>query len=428
MSIINKVRLEEFANGLWAKIKTKIGEGIVNLSYDHGTNMLTATKEKGEEVQVNLNELATTWENLEHTSIQPTFNLFDPSNVVDNSIYNASGDVAQNAAWKRVTVNVKHNTEYRISKRAHDSSDLVFLEENETKVEKIRLAGRMENGWHTYIVQVPNNPSIKKIGFNIHKATNPTDEIMVYEGTSQPPTEFVPFDPKIFIDGENIKISFNPKDSGLTSQTVENALIELAQRIINVGNGTVTSVNGVNPDQQGAVRLTADNFADIYSKDESDGRFLLLSDVDNSANKVPRLDDSGKLATTVLPKITINETVTSVGNTEQEAQQAAMRETVENGDMLVLQIGSDPGRIVKKYLCIDATSGEFSDKFIELTFPTDGVTEGELTLKLADYVLISDTGTSANKVLRLDNQGKIDDVNLKIVTEDEINSIINNLT
>ncbi len=428
MSIINKVRLEEFANGLWAKIKTKIGEGIVDISYDEGTNILTASKEKGDDIQVNLSELATIWENLEHTSIQPTFNLFNVENIVNNSFYNSSGNIVQSGEWKRVTVNVNHNTEYRIAKKQHDSSDLVFLEENETRVQHVRLRGEVQNGWYTYIVTVPNNQSIKKIGFNIHKATNPTDEIMVYEGNSQPPTEFVPFDPKTFIDGDNIKISFDPKNSGLTSKTVENALLELAKRIINAGNGTVTSVNGVQPNPQGDVTLTADNFADIYSKNESDGKFLAITEVDNSANKVPRLDSNGKLVTTILPKIAINETVTSAGNTEEEAQQAAMGQVVENGDMIILQIGQNPDHITKKYLCIDAQSGEFSGKFIELTFPTDGVTEGELTTKLADYVLKSETGTGANQVLRLDENGKIDEVNLKIATSDEINNIINSLT
>lgn len=427
MSIINNTRLEEFANGLWAKIKSKIGDGIVNLSYNNQTNMLTATKENSSIVEVNLSELVPAWENLKHTSIKPGFNICNPANFVDNSYYNSSGNIVTSTAWKRTTVDVKHNTEYRICKKAHDSSDLVFLEENETKISNVRLTGRMVNGWFTYTVQVPDNPSIKKIGFNLHKPTNSTGEVMVYQGGAQPPTDFIPFEPKIFIDGEHVKTSFNPQNSGLTSQTVEGALLELAGRIINSGSGTVTSVNGVNPDGHGAVTLTADNFPDIYSKTESDSKFLLISDVDNVANKVPRLDGSGKLVTSVLPKITINETFSFTRATEAEAQQDAMGETMENGDMVILKIGTNPNYTTKKYLCIDINAGDFADRFVELTFPSDGVTQGELNTQLANYLPKSEVGTGANQVLRLDTNGKIDDANLKIATADEINTIINSL-
>lgn len=105
-----------------------------------------------------------------------------------------------------------------------------------------------------------------------------------------------------------------------------------------------------------------------------------------------------------------------------------MEQATQNGDMMVLIVGdSSSDRVTKKYLCVDATQSTFADRFVELTFPTDGVTEGELNTALQRYVLTSDTGIGANQVLRLDTQGKIDDSNLKIATSEEINDIINAL-
>ena len=285
MSTINTARLTEFANGLWAKIKQQIGEGVVNISFDADNNTLTATK----------------------------------------------GDT--------------------------------------------------------------NNTTID---------VNLTSLIGVSE------------------------VTYNEDNSVLTIAKGDGTSTQLDLSSL-ANNGTVKSVNGQTPDPQGAVTLDASHFADIYSKDESDARYLLQTEVGNEANKVPVLGADGKLVNSVLPKITLNETVAITATDQADLETQAMALTVENGDMIVAQVGATPDTITKKYLCIDNTQTTFADKFLELSFPSDGVTEAELQNELSKYVPTSDTGTGANQVLRLDAQGKIDDNNLKIATSEEINTIINAL-
>lgn len=286
MSMINKTRLEEFANGLWAKIKQEVGEGIVNISFNADNNTLTATK----------------------------------------------GDA------------------------------------NSTTID-----------------------------------VNLTSLIGVSEVT---------------YNEDNFVLTITKGDS--TSTQLD--LSSLAN------NGAVKSVNSQTPDDQGRVTLNAEHFQDIYSKTEADGKFVLQTDVVNEANKIPRIGSDGKLPTNIMPAIAINEVFQFTRDTQSEAESAAMEHRLQNGDMMVLIVGtSSSNRVTKKYLCIDATQSTFAGRFVELTFPTDGITEGELSTTLQGYVLVSNTGTAANQVLRLDDQAKIDDSNLKIATLEEINAIINAL-
>lgn len=286
MSTINTARLTEFANGLWAKIKQQIGEGVVNISFDADNNTLTATK----------------------------------------------GDT--------------------------------------------------------------NNTTID---------VNLTSLIGVSE------------------------VTYNEDNSVLTIAKGDGTSTQLDLSSL-ANNGTVKSVNSQTPDRQGNVILNAEHFQDIYSKTEVDGKFVLQTDVANQANKIPRIGGDGKLPSNIIPAIAINETFQFTRNTQSEAETAAMGQASQNGDMMVLIVGANSSdRVTKKYLCVDATQNTFAGRYIELTFPTDGVTEGELNTALQSYVLTSDTGIGANQVLRLDAQGKIDDSNLKLATSEEINTIINAL-
>lgn len=432
MSMINKVRLEEFANGLWAKIKMQIGDNVVNLTYDETTNILTATKKDGTTVDVDLTTLATTWTNLEHTEGKPTFiNLCDNTAFINGSMYDINnGNVVNNPDWQRILIDVKPNNRYIMTKRTHDSSSVVFFEaDGTTFVSRGTPRRTSENGWEVYHIEVPNNTRIAKIGINIHTPSNPNLEIMFYEGTELPPSDYIPYNGKqeFSIDGEKVRTTFNPRNSNLNSKFIDDAIRELALR---AGAGTVKSVNSINPDAQGNVALNADNFNDIYSKTEVNtelAKYVPLTEVDNAANKIPRVNAQGKLELSILPAMTINETFIVDATDQSDGEQKAMALNTTNGDLVIMNIGTAPNIVTKKYLCGDSTKTTFNEKFIELSFPTDGVTQGELQAELAKYVPQSETGTGANQVLRLDTNAKIDDTNLKIATSQEVNDIINNL-
>lgn len=433
MSMVNKTRLEEFANGLWAKIKQEVGEDIVNLSFEEATGILTATKKNNTTITVDLSNLKTTWENLEFTS-DITFTNLIHGLTVKTGHYETNGRLNNSASFRSYVVPCIPGKTYRRTNRSEFQNTICNLrsgDNGETFIKNIfwkqtplRVGGRQ-----IWEVTIPLDSNITHFTLSYNNDISPSQgtELMVWDASINPPSEFVEQTAKakgVLVSNE-IKMKFKPFQTGLTSTTIDDAIREIALKLAT--GGKVQSVNGQAPNEQGDITLNAGHFQDIYNKSEVDGKFVLQTDVANEANKIPRLDSSGKLETSILPKISLNDTLTITATDQGDLENQAMGLSVENGDMVVAQVGRDSNIVTKKYLCIDATQGAFADKFIELTFPTDGITEGELNTTLQGYVLVSDTGTAANQVLRLDAQGKIDDNNLKIATSEEINAIINAL-
>lgn len=140
----------------------------------------------------------------------------------------------------------------------------------------------------------------------------------------------------------------------------------------------------------------------------------------DEANKVVRLGDNGKLNKDMLPSIAINEyfTVPEFSDTGLSGI------TYENGDVVVVNSTG------KKYLCIkkrnDATANSMDD-FIELNSKDGSVVSvngknGAVTLALeaaADKLKLKITGGGGTT--------DVVETSVPIVTEDDINAIINGL-
>lgn len=461
MSIINNTRLEEFANGLWAKIKTKIGDSVVNITFDPLTSILTATKSNAQIVTVDLKELigvkdvtyseltktitvtkgdnsnsqidlstfVEDWKDLSHVKEIATPNLFVEGRLVRGYWYSDTGVLQANSAWSYYVTDfeISPNQVYRrLANSNTDSVHCAFLNENNQLVEAGRWT-KVDNvhNKHTYELTIPNNPDIKKFTMNLQHKIGQENGLYLWDNATPPAEAYIPYSDgaSILIDGTKVSTSFDPKDSSIKSTTLASAIREVDSKIISSNNSSVKSVNGQMPNNNGNVTLNANHFNDIYSKTESDGKFVLQSDVANTAGKIPRLNAQGKLETSILPKIAINETFVFPGATFEEAQNKAMQQEMETGDLAILNVNTES----RKYLCAEPSQNQFQHRFIELTFPTDGVTEGELNTILQEYVRQDETGTSANQVLRLDEHGQIADANLKIATSNEINDIINAL-
>lgn len=91
------------------------------------------------------------------------------------------------------------------------------------------------------------------------------------------------------------------------------------------------------------------------------------------SGEVPILDSKGKLATTVLPSIAINETFTAAN------QDAALALTVEVGDIVVL---TAPVNNATTFICINSKGATFDEKFKPLMSISDSVSKGELNTLL----------------------------------------------
>ena len=471
MSMINKTRLEEFANGLWAKIKQHVGNSIRNVTLDASNDILRFEKADGTTSYIDLNQILiannisfnNTNTNLNLSTVQEVLeylekdkasitkdNLFEGINAFDNLfISDKDNFVGGNTTGISPAGGTK-----RMGRRdytSHSNGNNGYV-----KSLKIRLSDGMGAGtttrvslWEvqkgtTHADDIPTqiiNDSVflikedttwnKHIEIIINKQYE-NETYFIYEVI---PTANVAYAPVqsgnndvIYIDNMDVTSANINSSKGGSASAVYGLVGGNSIKDLLKSSGKVKTVNGQTPNEQGEITLNAGHFQDIYSKEQSDARFLKLEDVANQANKVPRLNAQGKLETSILPKIAINDTLTFTRNTQSEAETIAMQQTIENGDMMILIVGaSTNNRVTKKYLCVDATQNTFAERFIELTFPTDGVTEGELNTALQRYVPVSDVGTGANQVLRLNAEGKIDDNNLKLATSEEINAIINAL-
>lgn len=142
------------------------------------------------------------------------------------------------------------------------------------------------------------------------------------------------------------------------------------------------------------------------------------------ANKVVRLDGQGKLNKDMLPSIAINEYFTVEQFTHQMLQGLGH---FENGDVVVVTgDGADKG---KRFLCVDKESNtnDFTRGFVELN-SKDGIVKsvngkiGEVNLELeatADKLKL--------KIKSGNETTNIVETAVDIITDDEIDSIINNL-
>ena len=483
MSMINKTRLEEFGNGLWAKIKQEVGDGIVNISFDDNTSILTATKGDGTSIEINLISLVEDWRDLSHVTEISVPNLFSSGRMIPGYWYEANGNLQANSAWSYYISDFEISagqTYRRIADLNTNSTVCAFLNANNELVEVGNWTKIADiQGKHAYELTIPNTSNIKKFTINLQHKINQQNGLYLWDGVHNPTDVYVPYSDgaSILIDGTNVSTKFDPKDSALKSTTLASAIREVNGKFKTIYNNFVINsseriadanafkTNGYAKTLDSTVNLPAAannrwGIIQFVKESENTGvqiwypvdgnqrgiiwtrsllkgnwtnwssaydKFVLQTDVGNEANKIPRLGADGKLVSSILPKIAINETILFTKPTEQQGQQAAMDAAMENGDMLILRIGTAEPYKIKKYLCFDTTASSFVNRFIELTFPTDGVTETELQTALSNYVRQDETGTGANQVLRLDAQGKIDDNNLKIATSEEINAIINAL-
>lgn len=128
---------------------------------------------------------------------------------------------------------------------------------------------------------------------------------------------------------------------------------------------------------------------------------VVTKNVGTEAGNVPVLNDSGKLETSILPSIAINNTFTA------DSIENAMALTVEVGDIVILNTASAEFKAILEnpkavsvakvsndtiqllssgkvtYMCVDVNGATFDEKFRPLYSSADAVTKSELDTSLA---------------------------------------------
>lgn len=161
-------------------------------------------------------------------------------------------------------------------------------------------------------------------------------------------------------------------------------------------------------------KLNSDS--DLYVKQEETTNTGGTTD---KANKVVRLDDNGKLNKNMLPSIAINEYFT----VEQFTNDALRNRVYENGDVVVVTSTS------KKYLCINKVEGgeNSTTDFIELNSKDGSVVSVNRKTGAVNLELEATTDKLKLKITGDGGTTDVTETSVNIITNDEIDTIINGL-
>ena len=145
---------------------------------------------------------------------------------------------------------------------------------------------------------------------------------------------------------------------GLTNDTIDvrEELKSLNNKITNAGSGTVTSVNGQTPNDQGEVTVGITNIQGL--QDALDNK-VNTSEVGNENNKIPRLNN-GKLVDDIIPELAITRIVDATDQADALAK--VNSRDIQVGDSV--RLTSEQNKV---YQYTGGTAGIFTDRFIEIS-------------------------------------------------------------
>lgn len=186
----------------------------------------------GTEASVDLSTIVD-WGNLKSVNVFAIKNHFNPNKIVTEFYYDSGTTTATSIDWHSYIHPTTANQSIRIMKKHHDSSTIVFLDSDKTIIHSVRNGGVQVNGWVQYDINVPDNPNIEFMGFNLYRPHNGQNHfngtVMLFDNHTTDATEFIPNndDGSILIDSDDVKISFNSEGTKLTSNLINLAVKEL---------------------------------------------------------------------------------------------------------------------------------------------------------------------------------------------------------
>ena len=454
--IIKLPHLQEVILDLVDKIKLRFNQTVVAVDFDENTNIVTVSKGDGQTTtEFSLDKFVDEWGDLDCVTEYPYANLFDYTERMDDKKYEPDGSVITDTGTSSVIIEILGGNEYSIFRQHNDNHNIVFYDAADQFISADTVQAPASGGWHKKVVNAPANAT--KMAVNFRKNGQSSHLIMVIKGdVINEVTTHIPYlDGGRILIGDCVTLSFDNNGTTLASTTHESAIKELDSKVTTLAGGTVTSVNGERPDNQGNVQIEIINIPTL--QDVLDGKvntadLTKLGGVQN-AEKIPQLDDQGKLHLSMLPDISINR-VHSVTN-HQEAETLIQNGTAAVGDIFIVE---DEGNAV--YMYVNDQGADFTDKCVELTMANgtvkkvNGITAdptGNVTVTANDITLANGQSTVeielGKKLETINNQpatnGNIDlgvgttntDIELKVgnhvygsvpyITSQQVTEIIN---
>ena len=412
-NLINKTRLQKFAEGLWTKIKERYDDAFVNAEITQSTDTekkIKFTKKKGgATVDVNLQDYARLQDrnefkkdvsvdnvgvvNNSHIGTRQTvtsrnrglgFRQLTTSAFVDGHVDHIKiylGDNATGNATFKVWAITKNATD-----RTQDRVNAVAFSGN-LSIETVQ-----ENGQAKKIVNIPINKSYATETYFILRST--THDMLVVDGIDQ----------KYHNDAINLGDTNQPQDTpGSQINWDSNAV---------GANTAIMYLYG---------RESIGSLAEKLKQTQADGsNYVLKSETTatSAPNKVVKLDEHGKLNKNMLPSIAINDYFSVTAFTDEQLRTL----TYENGDVVVVENGEV---VSKRYLCIHKGATNSTTEFVELN-SKDGVVS-TVNGKAGAVELDLLSTTSEVKLTIGNGSGTPVEKVIPIISEADIDSIISNL-
>ena len=454
--IIKLPHLQEVILDLVDKIKLRFNQTVVAVDFDENTNIVTVSKGDGQTTtEFSLDKFVDEWGDLDCVTEYPYANLFDYTERMDDKKYEPDGSVITDTGNSSVIIEIIGGSEYTIFRQHNDNHNIVFYDAGDQFISADTVLAPASGGWHKKVVNAPANAT--KMAVNFRKNGSSSHLIMVIKGDviNEVATHIPYLDGGRILIGDCVTLSFDNNGTTLASTTHESAIKELDDKVTTLAGGTVTSVNGERPDNQGNVQIEIGHIStlqDVLNGKVNTADLTKLGGVQH-AEKIPQLDDQGKLHLSMLPDISINR-VHSVTN-QQEAETLIQDGTASVGDIFIVE---DEGNAV--YMYVNDQGANFTDKCVELTMANgtvkkvNGITAdptGNVTVTANDITLANGQSTVeielGKKLKTINNQpainGNIDlgvgttntNIELKVgnhvygsvpyITTQQVNDIIN---
>ena len=454
--IIKLPHLQEVILDLVDKIKLRFNQTVVAVDFDENTNIVTVSKGDGQTTtEFSLDKFVDEWGDLDCVTEYPYANLFDYTERMDDKKYEPDGSVITDTGNSSVIIEIIGGSEYTIFRQHNDNHNIVFYDAGDQFISADTVLAPASGGWHKKVVNAPANAT--KMAVNFRKNGPSSHLTMVIKGDviNEVATHIPYLDGGRILIGDCVTLSFDNNGTTLASTTHESAIKELDNKVTTLAGGTVTSVNGERPDNQGNVQIEIGHIStlqDVLNGKVNTADLTKLGGVQH-AEKIPQLDDQGKLHLSMLPDISINR-VHSVTN-QQEAETLTQNGTAAVGDIFIVE---DEGNAV--YMYVNDQGVDFTDKCVELTMANgtvkkvNGITAdptGNVTVTANDITLANGQSTVeielGKKLKTINNQpainGNIDlgvgttntNIELKVgnhvygsvpyITTQQVNDIIN---
>lgn len=410
-NLINKTRLQKFAEGFWDKVKRRYDNAFVGAEITASTE--TEKKIKftkaggGEKVEVNLQDYARLQDRNEFKKDVSVDNVGSINNLY---LGNVNGNQSQNRILGHRDITSKAFVDGYVS-------DLVILANSD-------LANGTETSWRIWAIKkgtAREQDEVLKIYHTANATKTMPIETMTLNGAEYKVVKLAineKFTDEVYFMYQCI--SHTVKVIHPTGTHLNDNVVNLSQVPGNVGTTVQWNTNATNNTGIAYLygRESIGSLAEKLKQTQADGsNYVLKSEVSTTseANKVVRLGADGKLDANMLPAIAINEYFTATDFTHAALSQL----TFQNGDVVVVTKGNK----AKRYLCVDKehNTDNLVNAFVELNDKSGVVTSvndvtGVVNLKIE--------ATTEKLQLKVNDTMKSE---VDIISEADINSIIDGL-